>query len=102
MKFVLVMKFSSSRPLLSDIRDVISRHLNLPGEFGVGALDGRHVLLRLESEDAMLKALSRERCNIKGFPYRIAKWDETFNPRKDACVKAVWIELPGLPFFFST
>lgn len=63
----------------------------------MGALDARHVLIKFETEEAMIKAMARERCNIKGYPYRLARWDAEFNPKKDSSYKPVWIELPKLP-----
>lgn len=98
MRFALVMKFSTERPYLSDIRDTINRYWNIPGELTVGALDARHVLVNFETEDAMIKAMARERCNIQGYPYRLARWDSNFEKKKrDSCYKPVWIELPRLP-----
>ena len=61
--------------------------------WGIGINCSGSGFFRLELNQYM----ARERCNIKGYPYRLARWDAEFNPKKDSSYKPVWIELPKLP-----
>ncbi|OVA15314.1 Ribonuclease H domain [Macleaya cordata] len=98
----LILKFSAGRPSINDIKSHIDLHWGLSGTIVVGIIDPRHILLNLSSEADVLKALVREKKNIKGYWFRLFRWSSSFDPRKDSSIAAVWVLFPRLPIkFFS-
>lgn len=100
MKHVIVLKFSSIRPSLEAIRDSINRTWRVFGEFALGLLDPRHVLVRLDSEEEVQKALSRDSFHIRGVRFKAFRWHTGFSLTMDPILASIWVKLPGLPFKF--
>ncbi|KAF5201192.1 hypothetical protein FRX31_009222 [Thalictrum thalictroides] len=95
--FAVVLKFSSQRPSLSDIRGSITRDWNIMGEFTMGIIDYRHILVRFEAESEVTKALSHQNPNCLGIRFKVFRWFSGFNCKKDPALAPVWVELPDLP-----
>ncbi|KAF5203217.1 hypothetical protein FRX31_007195, partial [Thalictrum thalictroides] len=62
----VVLKFSAERTHLNLIRNNIHKDWNIQGNFSLGLLDPRHVLLTFEQEAEINKALSRYNVQIMG------------------------------------
>ncbi|KAF5205973.1 hypothetical protein FRX31_004439 [Thalictrum thalictroides] len=95
--FAVVLKFSSQRPSLSDIRGSITRDWNIMGEFTMGIIDYRHILVRFEAESEVTKALSQQNPNCLGIRFKVFRWFSGFNCKKDPALAPVWVVLPDLP-----
>ncbi|OVA08808.1 protein of unknown function DUF4283 [Macleaya cordata] len=101
MKSVVVLKFSGAyRPTLADIRATISKSWGVIGDFSLGTIDRKHVLLRFENESEVTKALSRVNNQIKGSWFRTFRWSPAFDLSMDPCFAPIWVELPSLPLEF--
>ncbi|KAF5196880.1 hypothetical protein FRX31_013533, partial [Thalictrum thalictroides] len=66
----VVLKFSAERPHLNLIRNTIHKDWNIEGNFTLGLLDPKHVLLSFESEAEIKKALSRYNCQVMGIRFK--------------------------------
>ncbi|KAF5207311.1 zinc ion binding / nucleic acid binding protein [Thalictrum thalictroides] len=95
--FAVILKFSSQRPSLSDIRGSITRDWNIMGEFTMGIIDYRHILVRFEAESEVTKALLQQNPNCLGIRFKVFRWFSGFNCKKDPALAPVWVELPDLP-----
>lgn len=74
--------------------------LDLKGEFQLGLLDNRHVLIQLHHQQDYLRLYSRAVWYVGGMPMRIFKWTSEFHVDKESSVAPVWVTLPRLPIHF--
>ncbi|KAL3633900.1 hypothetical protein CASFOL_022662 [Castilleja foliolosa] len=98
LEYALIMKFTSGRPSLFDIRTHIKNHWKLAKDPIITLIDPRHVLVINENEEDMVIAQSQESHKINTSLYRIFKWSPDFNFNKDSTIVPVWISFPKLPF----
>lgn len=73
---------------------------DLKGEFQLGLLDNRHVLIQLHHQQDYLRLYSRAVWYVGGMPMRIFKWTSEFHVDKESSVAPVWVTLPRLPIHF--
>jgi hypothetical protein len=98
----LIMKFSSNRPSLQEIRGHISKHWQLRNDFQIGLLDPRHVMVYMKNHEDKVRALSRESRMLDSTYYRLFQWTADFGFRKDSCKIPVWLQLKHLPLHYFT
>ncbi|KAF5184491.1 hypothetical protein FRX31_025922 [Thalictrum thalictroides] len=96
----VVLKFSAERPHLNLIRNNIFKDWNIEGNFTLGLLDPRHVLLSFEKEEEINKALSRYNCQIMGRRFKEFRWHPGFSFKKDPNLAPIWIDILKLPLHF--
>lgn len=95
LQFTLVEKFSYGYLALHVIKKEFHK-LRLTGEYFVGILNVRHVLIKLSNEIDYMKVWDRGMLRMDKFPMRILKWTKDFNPAVESSVAPVWIKLPNL------
>src|SRR5204863_5843252 len=76
-RLALVRKFSHGRPTMEITRQVFSK-LGLKGNYSLGHLDSKHLLIRLEHESDFNWIWLKEQIQISGFPVRVFKWTPDF------------------------
>lgn len=94
----LVGKFSQGRPKLEDIHSYMVS-LDLRGQFQIGLLDSRHVILNLQCDEDYHRIYSRMVWYVGDSVMRIFKWTTNFHVDKESPIVPVWIELEKLPIF---
>ncbi|KAL3628287.1 hypothetical protein CASFOL_027333 [Castilleja foliolosa] len=97
LEFALVLKFSSGRPSLFEIRNHINLHWNLSKEPVLSLLDARHILMITACNEDMVRAQSRVSHRINSSLYRIFRWTIDFDFKRDSSVIPIWINLPKFP-----
>src|SRR4051812_27952749 len=97
-QFALVGKFSHGRPTMDRARLIFNK-LGLKGNFSLGHLDHKHMLINLENEGDFTRLWLRESWMIDGFPMRMFRWTPNFRPEVESSIVPVWIQLPNLPLF---
>lgn len=104
----LVAKFSKGynkqnpdlgRPPLEKLQEYFAA-LDLQGEFQLGLLDNRHVLIRCNLQEDFLRLYSRSVWYVRGIPMRIFKWSPGFHVERESPIVPVWIAFPRLPIQF--
>lgn len=98
LKFTLVGKFSYGYPVLHTIKNEFYK-FNLSGEYFVGILNVRHILIKLSSEQDYLKIWGKGLIWMDKFPMRILKWTMDFNPAVESSIVSIWVKLPELPYY---
>ncbi|KAF5187778.1 hypothetical protein FRX31_022635 [Thalictrum thalictroides] len=96
----VVLRFSAERPSLGIIRAGIQKNWNVNGNFNLGLLDARHVLVTFDAEAEVTKSLSRYNCQFLGIRFKIFRWYPGYNLKKDPVRAPVWVDLPNLPLEF--
>ena len=74
--------------------------MDFKGEFELGLLDNRHVLIQLQQQVDYLRLYSRPVWYVKGFPMRIFKWTSSFHVDRESPIVPIWLSLPRLPIHF--
>lgn len=87
------------RPSMADLHQYFVA-LDLKGEFSIGLLDNRHVLIQIQSEEDYLRIYSRMVWYIGAITMRIFRWSPFFRVDKETSVVPVWITFPRLPVMF--
>ncbi|KAL3638578.1 hypothetical protein CASFOL_017949 [Castilleja foliolosa] len=93
----LVLKFSSGRPCLQEIRDHVNASWNLNMEPVMSLVDAKHVFMILASKEDMVRAQTQVSHRINSSLFRVFRWHWNFNYSKDSSCVPVWIKLPRLP-----
>lgn len=96
----LIMKFSSGKPRLAEIRAHIAATWELARQPAVGYLDPRHVTLNMASAEDTKRALSRPTNKINTSLFRLFRWTPDFEIGKESSVVAVWVKLYNLPLHY--
>ncbi|KAK8951671.1 hypothetical protein KSP39_PZI004932 [Platanthera zijinensis] len=94
-EFSLLEKFPAARPPLDKIKHFFE-NLKLTGQYTIGLLDPRHVLIRLSNEADYCRIFSLEVCTVTNLSMCILKWSIGFNPKVESPIIPVWISLPNL------
>lgn len=87
------------RPSIEHIREHFTA-MDLKGEFKLGLLDNRHVLIHLKLQVDYLRLYSRPVWYIGGMPMRVFKWSEDFHVDKESSIAPIWVGFPRLPVQF--
>ena len=74
--------------------------LDFKGEFSLGLLDNRHVVIHLSNETDYLGLYSRMVWYIDAVTIRVCSWSLYFRVDKESQVTPVWISFPRLPIMF--
>ncbi|KAL3613117.1 HLA class II histocompatibility antigen, DR beta 4 chain [Castilleja foliolosa] len=93
----LVMKFSSGRPSLFEIKNHINIHWGLSRQPVVTLVEARHVMVIMENKEDMVKAQIQVSHRINSSLYRISRWHLEYDYTKDNTKIPVWISLHKLP-----
>lgn len=93
----LIMKFSSGKPRLEEIRAHIASTWNLDAPPAVGYLDPLHVTINMASPADTRMALARPSNKINNSMFRLFRWTPDFEIGKESSIVAVWVKFYGLP-----
>lgn len=74
--------------------------LDLKGEFSIGLLDNRHILIKLNNEQDFLRIYSRQVWHLGAISMRIFKWTSDFHVDRESSFAPVWVSFPRLPIHF--
>ncbi|KAL3646674.1 hypothetical protein CASFOL_009218 [Castilleja foliolosa] len=96
-EFALVMKFTSGRPSLHDIKNHVNSTWNLSKEPVMSLVDARHVFMILASKEDMVRAQTHASHRINSSLFRLFRWHKDFDYKKDSPLVPVWVTLPKLP-----
>ena len=83
--------------------EILQKHfetLDLRGEFQIGLMDNRHLLIQFKLQEDFIRMYSRPVWYIRGMPIRIFKWASDFHVDRESSLVPVWISLPRLPVHF--
>lgn len=78
---------------------VIFTKLDLKGNFTLGHLDSKHILIQLEYEGDFHRLWLKEKLFIDGFPMRIFRWTSDFRSGAESPIASIWLGFPNLPIF---
>ncbi|XP_020599500.1 uncharacterized protein LOC110038916 [Phalaenopsis equestris] len=95
-RFTLVGKVQLGHPKMDLVRSFLDS-LNFIGQWKLGLIDGRHLLIQLSMEEDYARLFAKQSVSIGGVTMKIQKWTRDFNPTKESPVAPVWFRLPGLP-----
>ncbi|XP_020597185.1 uncharacterized protein LOC110036963 [Phalaenopsis equestris] len=95
-RFTLVGKFQLGHPKMDLVRSFFDS-LNFIGQWKLGLIDGRHLLIQLSMEEDYARLFAKQAVSIAGVTMKIQKWTSDFDPTKESPVVSVWFKLPGLP-----
>ncbi|KAL2531794.1 Uncharacterized protein Adt_05145 [Abeliophyllum distichum] len=95
-KFTLVGKFSHCKPSMVEVRNSFQK-FGLTGDFKIGLIDFKHVLIHLTHEDDYSRLFLKPLWFIMGCPMRVLKWTCDFHPDAETPIAPVWISFPLLP-----
>ncbi|XP_020595829.1 uncharacterized protein LOC110035856 [Phalaenopsis equestris] len=95
-KFTLAGKFQLGHPKMELVRSFFES-LKFIGNWKIGLLDGRHLLIQLAAEEDYARLFAKKSVNIAGTNMKIIKWTLGFDPGKEPFVVPLWFKLPGLP-----
>ncbi|XP_020597546.1 uncharacterized protein LOC110037283 [Phalaenopsis equestris] len=75
--------------------------LNFIGQWKLGLVDRRHLLIQLTMEQDYARLFAKQAASISGVTMKIQKWTRDFDPTKEPPVVPIWFKLPGLllPYF---
>lgn len=96
LKFSLVGKFSHGIPSFKALTFRFTK-LGLKGNFKIGVINPKHVLITLSNEEDYSRIWLRGVWIFDGFPMRVFKWSPDFNPSSECSIAPVWIRFPELP-----
>lgn len=94
----LIGKFSNGRPTM-ERSCLFFNKLGLRGNFTLGHLDPKYMLIRLEDEGDFNHLCIKELLMLEGFPLRIFRWTADFRPEVESPIVLVFVSLPNLPIF---
>src|SRR5438270_493547 len=73
--------------------------LELKGNFTLGHLDSKHMLINLQHEGDFDRIWMRVSWYIDSFPMRVFRWSPEFRPDVESPIVPVWVSLPSLPLY---
>ncbi|KAG5568573.1 hypothetical protein H5410_064411 [Solanum commersonii] len=95
-----IIKFLSDTLEVKDLRTVLPKHFGIKGNYLVGLLARRHILLRTGQYEDYVVALSKSVSFLpfhgEQYLYRVFPWTIDFNSIEETSMAAVWISLPRL------
>src|SRR3954469_21867824 len=94
----LVGKFSHGRPSMEMARSIFAK-LDLKGNFFLGHLDSKHILIKLEHEGDFNRLWLKDKIFIDGFPMRVFRWTPDFRSDVESPLAPVWVGFPNLPIY---
>ncbi|KAG5586609.1 hypothetical protein H5410_047043 [Solanum commersonii] len=101
LEYAVVGKFSYRWPNIQDLRILIPKQCELKGEWKIGLLSNKHVLIRETLLGDYVHLLSKPAFYIThinwSFPMRTLKWDPMFDPEEETTTTIAWISFPSLP-----
>ncbi|KAL9668200.1 hypothetical protein QQ045_002575 [Rhodiola kirilowii] len=97
LKYSLVAKFSSGRPQIEDVTKAFMSAWRLGGKCSIGALDARHILIVLDSEQEANRVLAHPTRKLGLSLFRIFRWTSDFSTKKESSTTTTWIRLMSLP-----
>ncbi|XP_020599223.1 uncharacterized protein LOC110038669 [Phalaenopsis equestris] len=74
--------------------------LKFIGNWKIGLLDGRHLLIQLTIEEDYARFFAKQSVIIAGTTMKIVKWTPDFDPSKEPPVVPIWYKFLGLPLPF--
>lgn len=74
--------------------------MGFKGTFTIGLLDFRHVLIRFELEDDILRCWLKGLWSFQGYSMLVLKWTPAFSVAAEMSIVPVWLSLPNLPIHF--
>ncbi|XP_020597161.1 uncharacterized protein LOC110036938 [Phalaenopsis equestris] len=95
-KFTLVGKFLLGHPKMELVTNYFAS-LKFNGDWHIGILDGRHLLIQLSGEEVYARLFAKQDLQVGGTTMKILKWDPDFDPCKEPHIVPLWFKLPGLP-----
>ncbi|KAG8387072.1 hypothetical protein BUALT_Bualt03G0215300 [Buddleja alternifolia] len=99
-QYSLVGKFSHGYPTMTRLRAKFPA-LGLNKGFKIGALDHKHVWIRLFDPNDYARVWIKQTWYFDGFPMRVLKWTSEFDPTEESPIMPVWIKVSGLrPHWF--
>ncbi|KAL3655747.1 hypothetical protein CASFOL_000143 [Castilleja foliolosa] len=101
-ELALILKFSSGRPSLFDIKNHVKCYWNLLKEPVITLVDARHVLLIAENKEDMIKVQTQVSHRINTSLFRVFSWHMDFDFTKDSTKVPIWITLHRLPVVFMS
>ncbi|CAM8945380.1 unnamed protein product [Rhodiola kirilowii] len=69
----------------------------LSGRCSIGALDAKHILIVLDSEEDARKVLAHPMRKLGHSLFRIFRWSMDFNTKSEPTATTSWVRLPSLP-----
>ncbi|KAL9674603.1 hypothetical protein QQ045_030875 [Rhodiola kirilowii] len=93
----LIAKFSARRPHIDEVRHAMNQAWDFETPVIIGAMDARHVLIRLSSVDEANKVLAHSMRKAGNYIFRLFRWTQDFHRTKEPTITTAWIKLPGLP-----
>ncbi|KAL9667556.1 hypothetical protein QQ045_001918 [Rhodiola kirilowii] len=97
LQFAIVAKFSVDQPPVEEIRRVFVSSWGLDVGVTISALDGRHILIILQSEEAANRVLAHPSRKVGQSLFRLFRWLADFHARKEPTTTTAWVRLLGLP-----
>ncbi|CAM8925089.1 unnamed protein product [Rhodiola kirilowii] len=97
LKHSLVAKFSTGRPPIEEVRRAFMASWGLGGKCSIGALDARHILIVLDSEQEARKVLAHPSRKLGHAFFRVFRWTKDFDTKKESPVTTAWLRLMNLP-----
>ncbi|KAG9154501.1 hypothetical protein Leryth_027691 [Lithospermum erythrorhizon] len=98
MKYVLVGKFSHGRPPIGLIKEFFV-NLKLKGDYNISLFDTKHLFIECALVEDFTRLWMRTNWYVKGFPMRMFKWTDDFNPNKRISSFAGLGTFEGLPLY---
>uniref|UniRef100_A0A7N0ZU89 DUF4283 domain-containing protein n=1 Tax=Kalanchoe fedtschenkoi TaxID=63787 RepID=A0A7N0ZU89_KALFE len=103
MSNAVVLKFTETRPRVEAVKDFIKQHWYLESMPGVGALDGRHILLICLSAADAAEVLTNDSHRIGNLSFRTLRWTAGFSVKAEPTTMVTWAKLTGLdPCLYRT
>ncbi|KAL3639158.1 hypothetical protein CASFOL_017065 [Castilleja foliolosa] len=96
----LVLKFSSGRPSLQEIKNHVNIFWGLSRDPVISLMDARHVLIITATPEDMVRAQCQVSHKINSSLFRISRWHRKYDLTKDSTIVPVWVSLPNLPIEF--
>ncbi|KAL3619920.1 hypothetical protein CASFOL_034832 [Castilleja foliolosa] len=96
----LVLKFSSGRPSLQEIKQHVNTFWGLSKDPVISLMDARHVLMITASPNDMVRAQCQVSHKINSSLFRISRWHRKYDFSKDSTIVPVWVSMPKLPIEF--
>src|SRR4051812_16255899 len=97
-RLTLVGKFSHGRPSMERSRSIFSM-LDLKGNYFLGHLDAKHILIKLDHEGDFNRLWLKDLMFLDGFPMRVFRWTPDFRSDIESSLTPVWVGFPNLPIY---
>lgn len=94
----LIAKFQMGRPTLAEIRTFMASNWGFSKQCTISPCwDDRHIIIILDNEEDVCKALTFPVRKIWHTYFRLFRWERGYNPKKEIPKTTKWIRLPNLP-----